>query len=40
VGEKAEQNAPKQIKGIIAAARSLARRMLDQMGGTTEQTSS
>ena len=35
VGEKAEQKAPKQLKGAIATARSLAQRILDHIGGTT-----
>lgn len=35
VGEKAQQKAPKQIQGAIAAARSLTQRILDNLGGTT-----
>jgi len=35
VGEKAQQKAPKQLQGAIAAARSLTQRILDQLGGTT-----
>jgi hypothetical protein len=35
VGEKAQQKAPRQLKGAIAAARSLTQRILDQLGGTT-----
>ncbi len=34
VGEQAEQKAPRQFKGAIAAARSLAQRILDRIGGT------
>ena len=35
VGEKAQQKAPRQLKGVIAAARSLTQRILDNLGGTT-----
>jgi len=35
VGEKAQQKAPRQLKGAIAAARSLTQRVLDHLGGTT-----
>ena len=36
VGEKAQQKAPRQLKGAIAAARSLTQRVLDHLGPATE----